>query len=286
MKQYAVIDIGSNTVVLVLYHLENGLPVMDEKYSDPVHLVRYNHDGVMEEKGISLLHEAVSRYMNYVNAKGITDVIAEITEPHRGVINKDELIQAVVSAGVTPVCLTGREEAECDFLGTSIDRKDQSGIMVDIGGGSTELVTFKDGKIVEAVSIPLGCVRLSLRENPQEASRLLLEKTREEYPLLENAEVCLAVGGTFRAALKVAKGYYGTKHITSGHMQDLQKRILAGDEGVMKTVREHVSRDRQPYLVPGMAMILEVIDSFGIKEFHRSHGGVREGFLLKHLSEE
>ena len=132
-----------------------------------------------------------------------------ITEPCR-IQNKEELVQSLQTTGWDIYPLSGNEEALYDFLGTKYSYPNlTNGIAFDVGGGSTELISFKNGQPIDAMSFPLGCVRLRhLPIDTPECEREILS-ARKEYPSLNiTCEELIGIGGTMRAAGKVYQALF------------------------------------------------------------------------------
>ena len=160
-KRYGVIDIGSNTVVLLIYAVD-GPNIQKENYLvTAAHLVQYVNCGHMSLDGIHRAAAIVEQYKKECEKAGVSEIHADITACGRGIDNGRQLVNAIANTGITSVrILSGEEEAACDFYGTSFDRRISEGLLIDVGGGSTEFVAFRDNQIIDQASIPLGCVRL------------------------------------------------------------------------------------------------------------------------------
>ncbi len=162
MNKQAILDIGSNTVVLLIYkiHEDNSFEIIHHD-SNAVHLVSYNKNGHMEQEGIDKTVEVLKQYRSYLNEQGIQETYGFVTEPWRNIDNATQMLEAFSACGFNIKPLTGEEEAAFDFIGSRLDTSDiPTGFAFDVGGGSTELISFANNRIVEATSIPLGCVRL------------------------------------------------------------------------------------------------------------------------------
>ncbi len=150
---YGVIDIGSNTIVLIIYDSADPVHVKDY-YSEPVHLVSYNIGGRMQEEGIQKAKDVLEQYRAILYAQKVGRVFAFITEPWRRLSNAQEFLSQLNECGIRIDPLSGREEAEYDFYGSRIDCSDVlTGMIVDIGGGSTEIAVISLGGIVSNNSI-------------------------------------------------------------------------------------------------------------------------------------
>ena len=285
MEYYGVIDIGSNTEVLVIYAAEGDAFRCIEYISVPVHLIRYHKDGRMQEEGIRLTRETAAGFLEVCAKYENCRVMAEITEPWRGINNADELVKAVEDCGVSVVCLSGEEEAACDLAGASLSCPDIR-LLIDIGGGSTEFVSCEDGAVRDMVSIPYGCLRLEALGYDAVQSEELLRDMRKEHPLLKDSRVLTGVGGTLRAVGIFMKQRTGKDVIDTEDLYALYEEILAGNEDTLAQVYAAVTEDRRPYIVPGCGMLAAAARIFHAEQIIVSPYGVREGFFLRHLRKQ
>ena len=285
-KTIAIIDIGSNTIVLVVYAVKETSIEQIYYESNAAHLVHYVKDHHMSSDGIQAAKQVFISYVDYCNLHGIQEIYADITECGRNIDNVEELIQTANSCGIPNVrLLTGKEEAMCDFYGASLDSTLEDGLLIDIGGGSTELVRFTNkNKILEAISIPLGCVRLKELPADSNIPEIEISKLKQNNPLLTSTPLAIGVGGTIRACRQACAMLNKTDHsFTSNDLYDLYKGLKEEDPLYWNAVNNSVSSDRIPVLLPGLSMFIAISKAFEIEIFHNSNYGVREGFLLHYV---
>lgn len=291
MTRYGIADIGSNTVVLLVYEAY-GTSLRNLKYiSTPAHLIDDVKDGRMSPEGIRKASDILKGYAAILDGMEIEYRFADVTEPCR-IENRDELIAALAESGFKVYPLTGKEEAMCDFSGATVSFPDlKDGIAFDVGGGSTELIRFENGEAMEAMSFHLGCVRLAHLPLDTKECRKELLKARKEYPLLDvQSDTVIGIGGTARAVGLLSEEVYGDRHrISTLNLIDLFERIRTGEETACDALKRVVEPTRAAILLFGMHMILEICAVFEAKEVLISETGIREGFLferIRELSEE
>ncbi len=290
MSLYGVVDIGSNTVVLLVYGMNSGKPEIIRYESEPVHLVSYIKDGHMQAAGIEKTAAVVKRYQDILNEYDVTARGGFVTEPWRGIDNSQEMLDRFRVDGLEIVPLTGRQEAEYDFLGSRLDCSDiLTGNAFDIGGGSTELIAFRDGKILEAVSIPVGCVRLSVLPVDNEIPDRHMQDAFARWPglLACPSDILIGIGGTCQAAGKLCAALYGTDHtVTVEQLTAVCEGLKARDYDMTAAMHRNVSQGRWSVFLPGVNMLLGICRAYGADKVRISKGCVREGFLLDHLVRE
>ena len=284
MSKAGIIDIGSNTVVLIIYDSIDPIHV-EQYYSEPVRLVSYNHDGHMAQEGIDKTLEVLQRYKEILKDANITDVGAFITEPWRHLDNTEELLNGLGKSGFVIEPLSGRQEAEYDFLGSRMDCSDiETGNAFDVGGGSSELISFRNGEIHEVLSLPIGAVRLcQLPIDPSIPEQYLKEAFVKAPRLLDTpSETIIGIGGTARATGLLAQELYPNEPIALSLVETMLENLLKEDPATITAMKNVISPGRWPVLAPGMNMLAGIMRAYHAKNLRVSEGCVREGYLIAH----
>ncbi len=288
MEKRGIVDIGSNTMVLIIYDISVKRPKPVLYQSEAVHLVGYISEGIMMQEGIDKACGVLRRYRKILQENGIGTFYAFITEPHRGITNKDDMLRQFGDCGFDVQPLSGREEAEYDFLGSRLDVSDiMTGNAFDIGGGSTELISFRDGKIHEAVSFHAGCVRLSqMPVTPETADRYMKEAFEKWPRLLDTpSDLIIGIGGTNRACGLMCSRLYGTREVMNvSDIRDMFERLTAGEKEITEIMHEVVNPGRWKVFLPGVNMLLGICRAYNADKVRISEGCVREGYLISRES--
>ena len=206
-RPYAVIDIGSNSVRIVVYD-ELGrapLPRFNEKS-----LCRLGdglaQTGAISAEGFRRTVEAVRRFRAIAEAMGVERIDATATEAIRRASNGPELVAAMLAeAGVEVRILSGAEEARFATLGVISGFFRPIGLVGDMGGGSLEVAEALDDQVGERwVSLPLGAlpVEALLARRYGEAKRRVDAMLQEGVPPALTEPVFYAVGGGWRSFAK------------------------------------------------------------------------------------
>lgn len=286
MNKYGIVDIGSNTIVLIVYEIQDGKPVSLLYRSNPVHLIdTVNEERIMSKEGIEKAHQAVKEYAAILDDMNVKYRFADITEPCR-IQNQKELVDALKDTSFVIYPLTGNQEAEYDFTGTRYSCPDiTSGIAFDVGGGSTELISFHDNKVQDAVSFPLGCVRLSHLPLDTDACEKQILSMRKQYASLNvSCSHLIGIGGTMRAVTILIDHLYHSENIISvPSLKEVYNNLLNKDENTEEAFHEIVDSARQPVFLPGLHMILEICRIYEAENITFSITGIREGFLKKRI---
>lgn len=286
MEKYGIVDIGSNTIVLIVYEIQNGKPVSLLYRSNPVHLIdTVNKERIMSEEGIQKAQQAVKAYTSILDQMNVKYRFADITEPCR-IQNQKELVEALQDTSFEIYPLTGQQEAEYDFAGTRYSCPNiTEGIAFDVGGGSTELISFHDSKAVDAVSFHLGCVRLAHLPLDTDACEKEINSMRNQYASLDvNCSHLIGIGGTMRAVTMLTDHLYhigNTLPVSS--IKEVYEKLISKDEKTEEAFHKIVDTARQPVFLPGLHMILEICRIYEAEKITFSVTGIREGFLKKRI---
>ena len=141
---YGVIDIGSNTIRLMIYRVDNGAihPVLNNKFA--AGLAGYiTAKGKMSKEGIRKAVEVLTELRTVTEQITLDGVFPFGTAALRNITNTQEVLDAIrAESGFAVRVLSGEEEAEFDYYGALQSTPLDGGLLVDVGGGSTELVYF------------------------------------------------------------------------------------------------------------------------------------------------
>ncbi len=295
---WAVIDIGSNTIRLVIYSVQDNKPhpMLNKKYA--VGLAGYvDKTNRIQPDGIQVLLEALTDIVNILEYIKPKCVLPFGTAALRNSANGEEIVALIKkTCGLDVDILSGEEEATYDFYGILLDGSKNSGMLVDVGGGSTELTFFEDNTILSAVSMPIGSLNLfkssvkGLIPTKKEAHNIK-KKVKDNLQRLDNlphndVTTIYSVGGTARAALLLMRKYFdlgSTNVFTMPNLKELLSYIDKNVEDLAKNILR-LSPDRIHTLIPGLLVLQATAKYFNSIKFITSRFGVREGYLMQHLS--
>ena len=290
----AVIDIGSNTVRLVVYSGPPRAPVvwLNEKVT-----AKLGRDlaetGKIPEKAFDLAHRGLARFAAILEDIGIREVHCVATAAVRDAENGQDVVKAAKKLGLDVEVLSGEEEAITSAYGVIGAFPGAEGVVADLGGGSLELVAISNGEASEGVSLPLGTLRLpALREKGEEKFQKAIEKelkaagwaTSHPGPLY-------MVGGTWRAMANYAMhrdDYPLTDphafHLTTREADRIAKQLATSDPDALRKI-SGISSSRAAGLPDAAAMLRPVLEKLAPDGLVFSSWGLREGLLYRQLSE-
>lgn len=297
---YGMIDIGSNTVRMAIYELEGERVEMVMKKKHLVGLASYVKNGVMTRNGIEKAVEILLEFKEFLYSFNITEFTAFTTAALRNSKNGREAVFEIEQrTGVSVRIITGDEEATFDFIGATHNLVEDTGLLIDIGGGSTEIVYFAHREIDAKVSLPIGSLAFHTKYStgilPSAAE---CEDMRAEaevtiaavgaFQAVSHAQIC-GIGGTFKAAVALYNSMYGlrsrNKRIEARRIPDIIRRFqrdyeLTQQDSIllMRTVP-----DRLRTFIPGLIIADVLAKRFGSSSIIYSDSGVREGFIYDQI---
>ncbi len=300
----AIIDIGSNSIRLAIYKIDESKEIkllMNKK--EIARLAAYVVNGIMTTEGIDKACYILSEFKNLLDNLQINNVISFATAAIRNARNSDEVVRCIENnTGLKIIVLSGKEEAGLGFLGAIKDIKNEHGVMVDIGGGSTEIVVYNNCEIKYAFSLPIGALNLTkmyvkgILPNKEECIAIenaVLNEIKSNKNL--SADKCIVIGGiggTVRGACKINNYLLKLPEDNKKITVDKVKKIIAllvednTDSFVSKNTLHlllNTVPERVETIVTGMIILNTLIDYFQSEIVILSNSGVREGYIEKYI---
>jgi exopolyphosphatase / guanosine-5'-triphosphate,3'-diphosphate pyrophosphatase len=299
MPTFAAVDIGSNSVRLKIARLQAGRlhPLHEDRE------VTRLGEGVFDSGYLTPESMAetvkVLRRFHRATQQVVTDSVRVVaTSAMRDARNSQAFLEWVRSAtGWKVEIISGVEEARLIHLGLSSPRVDKfPTLMLDLGGGSCELTISQGGRIRDAVSLPLGAVRLTkefLRHDPPrkgELTRLRGFITREVNKVVHRITAAkirkvIATSGT-AAALAAVASHLGrgrnrqANTVASGDMSRIAKRLARLPVAERRKI-EGIGPRRAEIIVAGATVFHELLERLHLKGFRYSPLGLRDGILAQ-----
>ena len=288
----AIVDIGSNSVRLVVYEGEcrTAATVQNEKSicgigRDMVSTGRLHPEGMREAL------EALARFRLIADGLNVPMREAVATAAARDASNGAEFIARAEKAWGSPIrILAGEDEARIAAEGVIAGIPDADGLAADLGGGSLDMVGVKNGKTGHAHTLPFGPLRLmdQSKGDPDKA-RDIVDKGLKSLPDL-NAAALYAVGGIWRSFARVdmEEQHYPLhvlQHyvIPRGRALRLCKLLAGLSRDSIRKIKV-VSKRRAESLPYGAVVLERLLEAGGMKDVVISAYGLREGLLYARLS--
>lgn len=290
----AIIDIGSNTVRLVIYDGPPRAPMVlhNEKVSARLGKAVVER-GVLSEKAQTAALTALARYRCLLDLRGVTRVDVAATAAVRDAANGADFLARVAELGFAPRLLSGEEEAETSAKGVIGAFPGAAGVVADLGGGSLELVDVANGACSHGVSLPLGTLRLPpLRAGGARGFRRHVRASLAEAQWsAAPGQTLYLVGGSFRA---FARWVLEQDHAPSDDPHGfamaaaraaLVARTLTRRKGAALNPVPGIAAPRLAALPDTAALLLALIEAIQPQRLVFSAWGLREGLLYASLPE-
>lgn len=295
MKQ-AIIDIGSNSIRLTLYEIENSSFKILFREKIMAGLAGYVENGALSAEGMECACAGLLTFRSILQTLHIEHISVFATASLRNISNTQQALGIIRSAtGYSVEVLSGESEALLGYAGAMQELHLRSGAFLDIGGASTEIVTFDEGKPVDLASFPIGSLSLyrrcvkrilpgqgSLKRLQQEIDKTI----QPGHAALAKRPLLVGVGGTARAAFKMAQHYYKISNdchtITAEQLNGLCRFLCSGKKEASDLILR-LEAERIHTLVPGVLILQHIFQLFGAQQLIISKYGVREGYLCKKI---
>lgn len=294
LETYAAVDLGSNSFHLLVARREHGeLRVLD-RIKEMVRLGGgLDEEGNLDEEVQQRALDCLSRFGQRLRGIPAANLRAVGTQTFRRLKQADEFLLASETALECPIdIIAGREEARLVYLGVSqwVAGTRQRKLVMDIGGGSTELIIGDDADPIEMESMQFGCVSVTNRffsdgnisaRKLRKAQRAVAAELQEIQTIYRKAGWQTAIGssGTFRSAASMCEANgWCAKGVTAQALKKLKQKALT-----FKTIDDididGLSERRKPVFIGGLAVLLACFKALAIDEMLVSPYALREGLL-------
>ncbi len=292
----AVIDIGSNSVRLVVYGTPLRAPSILFNEKVMAGLGRgVSTDGNLSEEAMSAALIALRRFRLLCTEMDAGMPLTVATAAVRHAANGAEFLERIAACGLEPRLLSGVEEAEAAGFGVVAGFENVDGIVGDLGGGSLELARVRGGKVGKRASFPLGVLRIgALRgEGAVEFERQIRQQLQADGWLDAGQGLPFyLVGGSWRALARIHMylTHYPLPILHHYTMPPqaatrLVRAVARIDRATLKSERI-VAGARIPALADAAAMLTALVHILRPAQLVVSATGLREGVLFTQLPED
>jgi exopolyphosphatase/guanosine-5'-triphosphate,3'-diphosphate pyrophosphatase len=292
----AVIDVGSNSgrVLVARRGPDGGLQVLEEQQRSLRLMRALGDQEQLSDEAMDRTVRALQDFTAIAARAGAERVHAVATAAVREARNRAEFAERIrEETGIELEIIDGSREAELAFIGAISNLPVEHGLLMDIGGGSVQVVRARDRGSVRSWTFPLGALRLSdrfLRSDPPTTTEVEELRShvndvisREQLPRLSADEHLVATGGSARNLARMDRE---THHypIARVHGYTLKARRLAAIVEMVRTRKtakrrkiSGLSGDRADSIVGGALVAQALMDYVGASEIQISAQGLREG---------
>ncbi|MBX2990663.1 MAG: Ppx/GppA family phosphatase [Bacteroidetes bacterium] len=303
MPTLAAIDVGSNGIRLIVGKVngDRNMQILENIRE----AVRLGQDvftkSVIAEETIDKAAEAFARFKSVIAAHDVKWTKAIATSAVREAQNKDLFVDRMEQAsGITINVVDGEEEAVLIHLAVAskINLKNKRAILVDIGGGSTEVTLVADGQILSTESYKMGTVRLlQLLEERKHGEKKFGQLVREYVDATqkrmkkelgaEEIDVCVGTGGNIEALGALRVQLFDKERsdvVQADELDTLVKKLqsLTYEERIQQLL---LRPDRADVIVPASIVIQKLLKRAGVDELQIPSVGLKDGLLIDMMQE-
>ncbi|MGG0656828.1 Ppx/GppA family phosphatase [Rummeliibacillus pycnus] len=300
----AIIDIGSNTVRLVLYKydLKRGMKEI-ENIKVVARLRNYIlPNGKLSEQGIQILQTILGTFRDMLHDYDITDVLATATAAIRQATNGPEILDKLKKEiGIEIKLLSEEQEAFYGYFAVIHTIATPSAITIDMGGGSTEITYYHNKELIQSHSFPFGSV--SLKQQFMQSNTLTDEERQKIYEFAKEQFLTLSwltglklpvigIGGSARNMAKMdqRKKNYPISGIhqykmTNDDFDEIRSEISSLSFEELKQL-DGLSSDRADIIAPVLEVFQALMDVVESPIFQFSRKGLREGLVIEKILKE
>lgn len=300
MARYAAVDIGSNSVRMMAADVsekETRILAQDRQVTRLGASVFQS--GRISEDALDFLAANLARMAAMYQRLEVIGVRAVATSAVRDANNQHEFLERASQAlGTNVEIISGPEEARLIHLGVEArwPRPKERTLIVDVGGGSAELIVSESGQLIDAVSKPLGAVRLTevfLKNDPPSEDELhrmnqyIEEKVSSFHKQHgdEKFDRAIATSATAAAIVSATNRVSRAKReeadklrASTSDVRDLYARLVQSDVNSRRKIIG-IGPKRAEIIIAGTAVFLHVLEAFGRRSLYYSTAGVRDGII-------
>jgi exopolyphosphatase/guanosine-5'-triphosphate,3'-diphosphate pyrophosphatase len=291
----AIIDMGSNTVRMVVYDgiKRVSLPIYNEKQFCGLgrDIIR---SGKLDPEAKSLAQKAIKRFMALAQSMDVVSIdvlaTAAIRDAEDGQAFVEELEQQF---GLNIAVISGKKEAQLAAYGIFSSFYDPRGVALDFGGGSMELVTFNNHHISTNETFPVGVLKLiETGNNDPETIQKLIDKTLMNFPWdhVSEHDHLYAIGGSFRALGKLHMKLHGyplsilnSYTLSASELEEFAHGLVMMPQAKLEQ-SGLVSETRINAMVPAILLLQHIMKKAVMSKVIFSASGIREGYLYEKLA--
>ncbi|MCX5803087.1 MAG: Ppx/GppA phosphatase family protein [Proteobacteria bacterium] len=297
--KYASIDIGTNTVLLLI--VDAGKDVRD--VLDISTITRLGEGlkkrGNLSKRAMTRTFSALKNYKELAERHGVKGVYCVGTSALREAKNSEAFLRLVKDKlGISIRVISGYEEAYYTYLSIKHDErmKGEQFIIIDIGGGSTEVIKGNREEFTNFVSLPIGSVKLTemfVRHDPPEDNEIasLTGFIRETISFPFDGKNCRVIG-TAGTITNLASIILGLENYDKSRIHGLNilykdiggviKRLKAMTTPERRAIRG-MEKGREDIILQGIILLKEIMSYFKADEIIVSANGVRYGVIYEKL---
>ncbi|WP_347358369.1 Ppx/GppA phosphatase family protein [Bdellovibrio sp.] len=301
MKKVAALDLGTNTFLcLIADGDQNGIRKVHRDLAQVVRLGQgVGQTGEFHPDALDRARKCLTEFKKEIDVEKVDQILAMATSAARDARNGQELFRIGEELGIPIEIIPGEDEARITYQGATAGAKNPNltSLVVDVGGGSTELIVGQDSNILFGESLDIGGVRLTEKfistqpvkeEDRRRLEMHIQEQLQKVLPDLKNHNIdqIIAVAGTPTSLVAIEVGGFDEAKV-DGFFLKKDRLHHWVEEFARTTVEEKKTKyqlgGRADIIFAGASILLAVVEALGLEGMMVSTKGVRYGVALEML---
>ena len=293
-KRTAVIDIGSNSIRMVIFEKTSRFAfhlLHEVKSRVRISENAYDHYGNLQDPAIKRARKALENFLSISVSYDVRKTLCVATSAVRDAPNKKFFLNHIKQElGLQIKVIDGEKEAYYGGIACANLISSREAMTLDIGGGSTECASISNRQIGHHFSLNLGTVRLKelfFDHNDIKGAKDYIDKILQKFEFSKHDNI-IGVGGTIRAlaqAIMIRNNYpFDKLHgftFTYDEFTKFGNKVLKADEEKLKQLG--IKKERFDVIKPGTLILMKILELVECKTVTTSGAGVREGVYLHDL---
>ena len=297
---YGIVDFGTNVLTLNIYDVNNNEITKILDISEPSVISNYTQDNILTPQGIEKLISQLENYSEIMRSNGVTNDYIFATSSLRNLDNRYEVVAAVKDRlGIYINVISEEKEAEFGFKAVrEMDLTTDSGLLIDLGGGSCEIIYFINKTSITDDAMPFGSNSAYKQyvsgTFPNETEGLEIKnRTLDELKKLaikySSYDDLFGNGGTVYTIklMLISLGFIDENEsfVPVSKLDELLDNIKDDTEENRQKIID-VAPGRLYTLIPGIIIIKTILEYYNVKYLHFCSGQITDGVLYGLLENE
>jgi exopolyphosphatase / guanosine-5'-triphosphate,3'-diphosphate pyrophosphatase len=298
VPRITVIDTGSNAIRLAIAKDKGNSFELLYKHREPIRLgTDVFNEGRISSDLLGQTVTAFKKFKKLAEEYEAPTIRAIATSALRDAKNQKEVVKKIFEeTGISLDVISGDRESELVFKAIchAMDLKKDNALLIDIGGGSVELVAVEKGKIVKSRSFPMGTVRLlaALKESPADYEnqiKALQPKITDALHYIQdlkmNFNFCVGIGGNIERMAKVNPILSDKALPKQLHLNDLIRMydVLSPCSVEKRKRLFDLKSDQADVIIPAIVMCIYFMQTAVSLDLHVPNVGIKDGVILEEL---
>lgn len=292
----AAIDIGSNALRAVIARPKGAKIEVLKEVREPLRLGEdVFYKGVITPEKCIQMEDTFIRLLHLFTAYGVRDVRAVATSAMRDAGNASALVNNIAHyTGIEIETIRGREEALVIYeaVRAELNLKKKTTVLMDIGGGSTEISLVVQGELVATHSFNIGTVRLLAHTDPEEMEIRIHVATQKMLQFVQahlgrrKVEVFIGTGGNLRRIGKIRRKVMKKSGEECSFSEITRMSEILQTMSLVERIRElELDGNRADVILPATLIVRSFMRGLGAKKILLPYVGLKEGIILSMLDQ-